>query len=201
MEIHPESPLNLLSEILVPIDFAEVDDSELKVLQSFIQKTADYGWYKKDRGSYYYSKKATEDTPFLIYFIPRNCHMELRGHNQNFSFISDVFRVSMPRSFFKLNEVFEDLYSVILDDFTTSNNIPYTYRDYVDSLGCQVTESGARFELPNNTELIINEHELLNQIIIKRENLLWSATHHNYWCNSEKYWLWLSNILRHGFEL
>lgn len=201
MEIHPESPLNLLSDILVPIDLTEVNDNELKVLQSFIQKTADYGWYKKARGSYYYSKKTTEDTAFLIYFIPRTCHMELRGHNQNFSFISDVFRVSMPRSFFKLNEVFESLYSVIVDDLPVNNNIPHTYSDYIDSLGFQVTERGTRFELPNNTELIINEHDLLNQIIIKRKSLLWSATHHNSWCSNEKYWLWLRNILCHGFEL
>ena len=201
MEIHRESPLNLLSDILVPVDPVEVNYTELKVLQSFIQKTADYGWYKKDRGSYYYLKKASENTAFLIYFIPRNCRMELGAHNQNFLFICDAFRISMPRSFFKLNVAFEGLHSLIVDDFTINNNVPQTYTDYIDSLGFEVTESLDRFQLSNNTELITNEYGLLNKIIIKKEQCLWSVTHHNYWCRNEKYWIWLSNILRHGFEL
>lgn len=206
MEIHAQSPLHALSNILIPIDPLEADLSEITVLQSFMQKMADYGWYKGTLGQYYYLKNSNDERGFLIYFIPKVCRFELGDNGHNLLFTSNTFRLSIPRSFFKLNLVYEKLSTFSSFNYDQQYQDIYSYDELlanVKDLQKPVirTEATIHYPLINRTEFMVNHHDDQNQIIIKSDNLIWSIQHNIRWCFHENYWKWLQDIMVHGFQL
>tara|TARA_Y100000589_G_scaffold316162_1_gene340599 strand:- start:791 stop:1408 length:618 start_codon:yes stop_codon:yes gene_type:complete len=200
MEIDPQSPLNLLTELLIPIDPKEADSSEMYVFQSFLQKISDFGWISAKQGQLYFYKSSVENRCTLLYQISKNFRLELMGDGHNFRFIKEDICLSIPREFYELNPLFKKFNYLISMNTCKSEFFLESYVNNIQSyyLNSKVDESSVTkisCSLNNRIKFIVEELTDCIQVGIGAENILFKIKHPKFWCKNENYWIWLDIII------
>ncbi len=200
MEIHPQSPLSLLSELLIPICPEEADTSEMYVLSSFTQKLLDYGWFLDPVGQVYFYKSLMENRDTLLYQVSKNSRLELVGNGHNFKFIKEDLCLSFPRNFYNSNYIFELLNSLIHFDIYQSRFSPQLYVNIIESYDYDVkvisiSDTKIVCKLNDRINLLVKVSSNLFEVVIKDENSRLKLLHPKVWCETENYWVLVDQII------
>ena len=171
MEINSQSPLNLVSELLIPIFPEEADKSEIYVLNSFITKLLDYGWFSGGLSQLYFYRSSIEKRNTLLYQISKNHRLELIGSGHNFRFIKEDLCISIPRTFYNLNHFFELFKSLIHTNIYLCRFSIQSYFQCMDSYNLDIkivstSDSIILLKLNDRINLSIKESAYLFDITI-----------------------------------
>ena len=205
MEIHPQSPLNLLSELLIPILPEEVDNSEIYVLKSFVKKISDYGWFSGNIKQLYFYKSSIEKRDTLLYQISKNFRLELIGSGHNFRFVKEDLCISIPRKFYTLNHIYESFVSLINLNIHPSRFSLKSYFKTIESFNDDIKINSTSnfkiyYKLNERISLSISDMSDLFHVVIDDENSFFVLSHPKVWCETEEYWTLLRYII-YGFKV
>lgn len=205
MEINSQSPLNLVSELLIPIFPEEADKSELYVLNSFITKLLDYGWFSGGLSQLYFYRSSIEKRNTLLYQISKNHRLELIGSGHNFRFIKEDLCISIPRVFYNLNHLFKSFKALIHTNTYLCKFSIQSYFQCIDSYNLNIkivstSDSIILLKLNDRINLSIKESSYLFDITISDDISFFQFSHPKAWCEIEGYWALFEHLIN-GFKI